>query len=47
MAANLEAKLGDREFRTDIDAMIRVGAPVYDPTAAGDLVSSELLARIG
>lgn len=44
--ANLHMKLQDPEFREDVRAMIKVGAPAYDPDAAGELVANELLARI-
>ncbi len=44
--ANLRAKLEDGEFRNDVYAMIKVGAPAYDPDVAGELVISELLSRI-
>ncbi len=44
--ANLRLKLQDAEFRNDIRAMIKVGAPDYDPDVAGELVAEELLARI-
>lgn len=46
MIANLEAKLADRDFRTDISVMVRVGAPEYDPSAAGEMVKGLLLSRI-
>ncbi len=46
VVANLRAKLCDPEFRTDVLAMIKVGAPAYDPDLAGELVTNELLSRI-
>lgn len=46
MAANLAAKLEDLGFCTDVDAMIRVGAPDYDPHEAGAMVVASLLKRI-
>ena len=46
MAANLAAKLTDKAFCTDVDAMVRVGAPAYDPHTAGRMVAEELLGRI-
>lgn len=38
MIENLLAKLEDREFCADVDAMARAGAPDYDPQAAGRMV---------
>ena len=46
MADNLAAKLADKGFRTDIDAMVRVGAPAYDPQEAGKIVKERLLRLI-
>ena len=46
MLANLALKLQDSEFCNDVYAMIKVGAPDYDPDIAGELVASELLSRI-
>ena len=46
VVANLSLKLQDPEFRDDVYAMIKVGAPAYDPDAAGELVTSVLLSRI-
>ena len=43
MANNLTAKLADKGFCTDVDAMIRGGAPDYDPQEAGRLVAEEIL----
>ena len=43
MAENLLAKLEDREFCTDVDAMAKVGAPGYDLQAAGRMVIERLL----
>ena len=43
MANNLTAKLADKGFCTDVDAMIRAGAPDYDPQEAGRLVAEEIL----
>ncbi len=43
MIENLLAKLEDREFCADVDAMARVGAPEYDPQAAGSMVIGKLL----
>lgn len=47
MVDNLLAKLEDRQFCTDVDAMARVGAPDYDPQAAGKMVISKLLSLVG
>jgi predicted nucleotidyltransferase component of viral defense system len=46
MVENLMLKLADREFCTDVDAMVKTGAPAYDPQVAGRLVIEELLGRI-
>lgn len=46
MIENLLAKLEDREFCTDVDAMARVEAPDYDPQAAGGMVVESLLGLI-
>lgn len=46
MANNLAAKLADKAFCTDIDAMVRVGSPSYDPQEAGKLVEEKLLQLI-
>ncbi len=46
MVANLDLKLHDAGFCTDIAAMIRVGAPKYDPHVAGEMVKEILLSRI-
>lgn len=46
MEENLLGKLEGREFCTDIDAMVKVGAPDYDPQAAGRLVIEKLLRQI-
>lgn len=47
MAENLLAKLEDREFCTDVDAMAKVEAPDYDPQTAGRMVIERLLNLIG
>ena len=41
--ANLRLKLQDPEFLDDVCAMVKVGAPDYDPDAAGELVAAKLL----
>ena len=46
MADNLAAKLADKGFCTDVDAMVRVGAPTYDPQEAGKMVEERLLQLI-
>ncbi|WP_350453862.1 hypothetical protein [Slackia heliotrinireducens] len=46
MADNLAMKLKDKTFCTDVDVMIRVGAPAYDPQEAGKMVVEELLQLI-
>ena len=46
MTDNLAAKLADKVFRTDVDAMVRVGAPAYDPQEAGKIVSEQLFRLI-
>lgn len=46
MAGNLAAKLVDKAFCTDVDAMTRAGAPAYDPQEAGKLVKDRLLLLI-
>lgn len=43
MTSNLAAKLADKTFCTDIDAMVRVDSPAYDPQAAGKIVEERLL----
>lgn len=47
MRANLEQKLENREFLFDVDAMIRAGAPEYDPREAGRMVIDRVLSLIG
>ena len=46
MAGNLAAKLADRTFCTDVDAMVRVGSPAYDPQEAGEMATEKLLQLI-
>lgn len=46
MADNLTAKLADKTFCADIDAMVRVGSPAYDPQEAGKIVAGKLLRLI-
>ena len=46
MADNLAAKLADKTFCTDIDAMVRVSSPAYDPQEAGEMVTEKLLRLI-
>lgn len=46
MRENLLLKLQDEEFCADVDAMIRVGAPSYDPQIAGKLIVDQLLRHI-
>lgn len=46
MMENLREKLSDRSFCSDVDAMVRTGAPEYDPQIAGDLVIDSLLSFI-
>ncbi len=43
---NLLVKLKDKEFCTDINGMLRVGSPDYDPQVAGKLVINTLLSFI-
>lgn len=43
MEENLREKLRSKDFCTDVNAMIKTGAPEYDPQAAGELVISSLL----
>ena len=43
MIENLRMKLQDKEFCTDINAMIRENAPAYDSQIAGELVIEKLL----
>lgn len=40
---NLRIKLQDKEFCSDVNAMIKASAPEYDPQIAGELVIEELL----
>jgi hypothetical protein len=46
MADNLAAKLADKAFCIDVDAMIKVGAPAYDVQEAGKMVTERLLRLI-
>lgn len=46
MTDNLAAKLADKAFCTDVDAMIRVGSPAYNAQEAGKMVAEELLRLI-
>lgn len=46
MIVNLQKKLDDQAFCTDIDAMVRADSPEYDPQVAGKLVIETLLSRI-
>lgn len=43
MTANLEAKLEDRDFCTDVETMIRADAPSYNPQEAGRLIIDNIL----
>jgi len=47
MAVNLAAKLKDKAFCTDVDAMVKTDAPEYDPQEAGHMVAEKLLRLIG
>ena len=46
MVENLELKLEDAQFCHDLDNLIRLGTPPYDPRKAGALVIEKLLGRI-
>jgi predicted nucleotidyltransferase component of viral defense system len=46
MADNLAAKLADKTFCTDIDTMVRMSSPAYDPQEAGKTVEERLLQLI-
>lgn len=46
MIRNLESKMDDKSFTTDVLVMMRTGAPTYDPRAAADAVVSKLLRLI-
>jgi predicted nucleotidyltransferase component of viral defense system len=46
LAANLAAKLEDKTFCTDVNAMVRIGSPAYDPQEAGRIVSEKILRLI-
>lgn len=46
MAENLAAKLADKTFCSDIDAMVKVSSPAYDPQEAGKMVTEKLLQLI-
>ncbi len=46
MIDNLVLKLRTEEFCTDIDAMVRIDAPVYSPQVAGKMVIKQLLSNI-
>ena len=43
---NLDSKLESRDFCTDVNAMLKVGAPEYNPQKAGKIVSEKLLSLI-
>jgi predicted nucleotidyltransferase component of viral defense system len=45
LLANLTDKLGDQRFLTDVPPLLRTGL-VYDPVAAAEFVSQELLSRV-
>ena len=45
MAANLARKLGNKEFCTDVNMLIRASAPRYDSQEAGRLAAGKLLMR--
>ena len=47
MAVNLAAKLKDKAFCTDVDAMVKTDAPEYDPQEAGHMVAEKLLRLVG
>ena len=46
MEMNLEAKVDDEEFVSDIKQLVRSDALAYDPRAAAELISSELFAML-
>ena len=43
---NLERKLTDKQFVTDVDKLVRSDAPAYDPCVASKLVIDELLSKV-
>lgn len=46
MTENLASKLKDKEFCNDVNAMIKTGAPAYNPQIAGQIVTERLLQLI-
>lgn len=43
---NLKGKLRNRGFASDVDAMVKVGSPTYDPAEAADIVLERLIRRL-
>ena len=46
MIANLEEKLANREFCSDVDPMARTGTPAFDPQVAGRMVIEQVLSLL-